>query len=105
MFGINLLEPLLPGAGDPVRVRAAIAQAEEEAASDRWVDVRASLATLGNARRDAGLNRELLARSLLHESLFRVRFDDRASATRASAIRGSRPYPSALRKSSPTSTL
>ncbi|MCB9595883.1 MAG: zinc-ribbon domain-containing protein [Sandaracinaceae bacterium] len=87
IFGINLLEPFLPGAGDPAQVQAAIRTAEERAASDRWQDIRAARVTLGNARREAGLNKEILARSLLHEGLYRVRFAPNATSRRASAIR------------------
>ncbi len=86
-FGMNLLEPFMPGAGDPAQVEAAIRAAEEEAQSDRWADVRHSLVTLGNARREAGINKRMLARSLLHEGLYRVRFGNTGVATHASAIR------------------
>lgn len=88
MFGIYFFDRFMPGAGDPARVAAVIREAEEVAKSDRWVDLRASLRTLSAARHDAGLNRELLARSLVHESLYGLRFDDDPRrATRASSIR------------------
>ncbi|HJL18046.1 MAG TPA: tetratricopeptide repeat protein [Sandaracinaceae bacterium LLY-WYZ-13_1] len=87
LFGIYYFDRFLPGAGDPARVRQVIEAAEEQAASDRWVDLRRSLVTLGEARHDAGLNRALLARSLVHESLYQVRFGDGfGSGSRASAI-------------------
>ncbi len=85
VFGINLIDQLLPGAGDPVQVRAAITTAEEQAASDAWLDVRESLVTLGRARRGMGLNAELLSRSLVHENLYRVRFGDDFGATERAA--------------------
>ncbi|MBX3275065.1 MAG: zinc-ribbon domain-containing protein [Sandaracinaceae bacterium] len=87
LFGINLLDPYLPGAGDPAAVQAAIRTAEQRATSDTWADIHAARVTLGNARRDAGINREMLARSLLHEGLFRIRFGASASSQQASAIR------------------
>ncbi|MDB4985102.1 MAG: O-GlcNAc transferase [Myxococcaceae bacterium] len=86
-FGVYLLEQLLPAAGNPARVREAIQQAERQAKSDTYVDVRRSLVTLSDARNEAGLNRGLLARSLLHEALYQLRFgEDAASAQRAAAI-------------------
>ena len=87
-FGMYFFDRFLPGSGDPAQVRAAITSAEEVANSDRWQDVRQALVTLGNARHGAGLNRELLARSLVHEGIYQVRFgDDPRSPSRASAIR------------------
>lgn len=87
-FGMYYVDRFLPGAGDPAAVRAAIARAEEQAGSDTWASVRESLRTLASARHDAGLNRDLLARSMLHESLYQIRFGaDPKSATRVSAIR------------------
>jgi tetratricopeptide (TPR) repeat protein len=87
-FGMYFFDQYMPGAGDPGQVRAAITRAEEQAAGDTWSGARESLSTLASARRGAGLNRELLARSLLHESLFQIRFGaDARSATRASSIR------------------
>ncbi|MFK7990765.1 MAG: tetratricopeptide repeat protein [Sandaracinaceae bacterium] len=89
VFGIYFFDQFMPGAGDPAQTAAQIASAEEQAASDRWVDLRGSLMTLGDARRTAGLNRTLLARSLVHESLFAVRFPSNEFGTtaRASALR------------------
>jgi len=87
LFGINLLEPFMPGAGDPAQVQAAIQRAEQTAQSDRWVDLRAALAELGAARREAGLNEQMLARSLLHDGLFRARFGDTTTSGHAPAIR------------------
>jgi predicted Zn finger-like uncharacterized protein len=86
-FGVYLMEQLLPASGDPARVRDAIEQAERQAERDTYVDVRRSLVTLSDARNEAGLNRELLARSLLHENLYQLRFgEDASSAQRAAAI-------------------
>ncbi|RLB50012.1 MAG: hypothetical protein DRJ42_19790 [Deltaproteobacteria bacterium] len=87
-FGIYLAEQLLPEAGDAGAVQAAVTSAEEEASSDTYDGVRASLRTLADARNGMGLNRPLLARSLVHEGLFLARFgDDPASAGRADNIR------------------
>ena len=86
-FGVYLVEQLLPAAGDPARVAQAIEQAENIAKTDIQRDVRKALITLSEARNEAGLNRELLARSLLHESLYQLRFgEDVSSAQRAVAI-------------------
>jgi tetratricopeptide (TPR) repeat protein len=88
VFGIHFIERFMPGAGDESAVRAAIREAEQQATLDGYGDLSDSLSTLGRARREAGLNRELLARSLLHESLFLIRFgNDSRSASRASAVR------------------
>jgi predicted Zn finger-like uncharacterized protein len=86
-FGVYLLEQLLPAAGDPAQVAATIAQAEKIAKSDTFLDVRKSLVVLSDARNEAGLNRELLGRSLLHEALYQLRFgEDAQSAQRSVAI-------------------
>ncbi len=86
-FGVYFVEQLLPAAGDPLKVAAAIEQAEKQAFSDTYVDVRKSLATLSDARNEAGLNRALLTRSLLHEALYQLRFgEDPQSAQRSVAI-------------------
>jgi tetratricopeptide (TPR) repeat protein len=85
-FGMYFVERLL-AAGDPVRVSAAIESAEKQAKTDTYVDVRKSLVTLSDARNEAGLNRELLARSLLHEALYQLRFgEDAQSSQRSVAI-------------------
>jgi predicted Zn finger-like uncharacterized protein len=86
-FGVYLMEQLLPAAGNAEQVRTALEQAERQARSDTYVDVRRSLVTLSDARNEAGLNRELLARSLLHEALYQLRFgEDEHSAQRSVAI-------------------
>ncbi|MGF1466963.1 MAG: tetratricopeptide repeat protein [Sandaracinaceae bacterium] len=87
-FGMYLADGFLPGAGDPATVRAAIREAEDVAESDTYEDTRAALRILDRARTDAGLNRELLGRSLLHHSLFQVRFGaDRQAVARTAAVR------------------
>ncbi|MBN1655831.1 MAG: zinc-ribbon domain-containing protein [Deltaproteobacteria bacterium] len=87
IFGIYFVERYLPSAGTPAFAREAIRKAESTAVSDTYRDVRKSLTLLGKARASAGLNRELLTRSLVHESLFLVRFgQDSASSARAAAI-------------------
>jgi predicted Zn finger-like uncharacterized protein len=86
-FGVYLLEQLLPAAGDPARVSAAIAQAEKLAKADTFLDLRKSLVVLSDARNEAGLNHELLARSLLNEALYQLRFgEDAQSSQRSVAI-------------------
>jgi len=86
-FGVYFVEQLLPAAGDPVKVASAIEQAEKQALSDTFVDVRKSLATLSDARNEAGLSRILLPRSLMHEALYQLRFgEDPQSAQRSVAI-------------------
>lgn len=86
-FGVYLMEQLLPAAGNAEQVRTAIEQAQRQAKTDLYVDVRRSLVTLSDARNEAGLNRELLARSLLHEALYQLRFgEDAQSAQRSAAI-------------------
>jgi predicted Zn finger-like uncharacterized protein len=86
-FGIYVLEQYLPEAGSPKFAREAIERAEKSAAPDTYKGVRSSLMVLGEARRSAGLNRELLTRSLLHESLYIVRFGaDTGSSAHVAAI-------------------
>jgi tetratricopeptide (TPR) repeat protein len=87
VFGVYFWERWLPEAGDPQFARSAIEKAEKIAATDNYVDVKRSLKELGEARGKAGLNRELLTRSLLHQSLFIVRFgDDPNTAAHLAAI-------------------
>jgi tetratricopeptide (TPR) repeat protein len=87
LFGVYAIEPYLPEAGDPARVRDTIQEAEQLAADDTYTGARASLRTLAAYRRTAGLSRELMTRSLLHESLFVARYGNLADAsTRASSI-------------------
>jgi tetratricopeptide (TPR) repeat protein len=73
-FGVYFLERYLPEAGDARFARDAIERAEKTAATDTYRDVQKSLSLLGESRHKAGLNRELLTRSLVHEALFLVRF-------------------------------
>jgi tetratricopeptide (TPR) repeat protein len=77
----------LPEAGDPTFARQAIEKSEKLASPDTYLGIKRSLKELGEARGKVGLNRELLTRGLLHESLFIVRFgDDANSAAHAAAI-------------------
>ncbi|MDD9943978.1 MAG: tetratricopeptide repeat protein [Myxococcales bacterium] len=86
-FAIYLVEQFLPEAGTPQFARDATERAEKLAASDTYHDIRRSLTVLGEARGKFGLNRTLLARSLVHESLYLLRFgDDSRAASRAGAI-------------------
>jgi tetratricopeptide (TPR) repeat protein len=86
-FGIYVLEQYLPEAANPRFAREAIERAEKSAADDSYKGVRRSLVALGEARHQAGLNRELLTRSLLHEALYLVRFGaDTSSSAHVAAI-------------------
>jgi len=88
LFGIHLLEPMLPAFGDPALVAQAIEEAEVIAASDTYTAQRQALAKLQAARDDARLNRSLVARMLLHESYNLVRYGpDMESASLADALR------------------
>ncbi len=86
-FGYYALEQFLPGAGDSAQVRETIEQADALLLSDTAAGAREALRQLSSLRHDAGLNRELLARSLVHESLYIHRFtDDQGGSTRAAGI-------------------
>jgi predicted Zn finger-like uncharacterized protein len=86
-FGMYYFERYTEAGGDPKFVHAAVERAEQMAMTDSYPDVRRSLKELGDTRKKAGLNRELLTRSLVHESLYVVRFgDDPQAATRAAGI-------------------
>ncbi len=88
VFGIHLLEPMLPASGDPALVAQAIEEAEIIAASDTYTAQRQALTKLRAARDDARLNRALVARTLLHESYNLVRYGpDLDSASLADALR------------------
>jgi tetratricopeptide (TPR) repeat protein len=80
LFGIHLVEPLLPASGDAVMVAQAVEEAEMIASSDTYAATRRALARLETARRDASLNRSLAARSLLHESYYQARFGQEAES-------------------------
>lgn len=87
MFGVYFLEQYLPAAANPAFARAAMKEAEKLASTDTYSDVRRSLKSLAAARHRAGLNRAVLTASLVHESLYSVRFGrDSASSGRAAAI-------------------
>jgi predicted Zn finger-like uncharacterized protein len=88
LFGIHLIEPFLPGSGNDAVVKQAIEDAELTASSDTYADTRQALAKLEAARGDARLNQSLVARSLLHESYFQVRYgQDPERADIADALR------------------
>ena len=88
LFGVHLVEPFLPASGDEVLVTQAIEQAEIIASSDTYAATRQALTNLGTARDDASLNRSLVARSLLHESYYQVRYGQEAeSAGTADVLR------------------
>lgn len=87
LFGIYYWERWLPEAGDAEFARSAIEKAEKLSSKDTYADVKRGLKELGEARRNAGLNRELLTRSLVHEALFIVRFgDDPQASAQVAAI-------------------
>jgi predicted Zn finger-like uncharacterized protein len=88
LFGIHLAEPFLPASGEAVTVAQAVEEAELIASSDTYKATRQALARLATARRDASLNRSLVARSLLHESYYQVRYgQDAESAGVADTLR------------------
>jgi predicted Zn finger-like uncharacterized protein len=87
IFGIYFFEQYLPSAGSLEFARDAIADAEKAAMDDTYRGSRLALKKLGAARRDKGLNRLLLTRSLMHESFFLVRFGQHTeNAGRAGSI-------------------
>ncbi|MDH5676905.1 MAG: tetratricopeptide repeat protein [Myxococcales bacterium] len=87
IYGQYLWEGYLPEAGSPQFARSAIEKAEKLAMSDTYPDALRSLSELGSARKAASLNRDLWARSIVHEALFVLRFgDDTVSAGRAAAL-------------------
>lgn len=88
LFGMYLVEPFLPASGDAVRVAQTIEEAEIIASLDTYAATRQALARLKAARGDASLNRALIARSLLHESYYQVRYgQDAKSAKVADGLR------------------
>jgi tetratricopeptide (TPR) repeat protein len=88
LFGVHLLEPMLPASGDPALVAQAIEEAEIIAAADTYTAQREALTKLQAARGDARLNRSLVARTLLHQSYNLVRYGpDKESASLADALR------------------
>lgn len=86
-FGWYVIEQYLPGSGNAAAVATVVAEADRLALLDSYSDSADALVQLGTARRGAGLNRALLARSLMHESLHEVRWDDASGSARAAAIR------------------
>lgn len=88
VFGSHLVEPFLPASGDEILVAQAIEEAEMIASSDTYADTRQALAKLRQARSGARLNRSLVARELLHESYYQVRYGhDAESADIADELR------------------
>ncbi len=88
LFGIHLVEPFMPGAGDDLVVAQAIESAEMVASADTYATSQAALDGLRAARQEAGLNRALAARGLLHESFHSIRFgQDAESASVADELR------------------
>lgn len=88
LFGIYLVEPFLPASGDELLVTQAIETAELTGAADTYAAARESLAQLAAAREDAKLNLSLVARSLLHESYYQIRYgQDPESGATADALR------------------
>lgn len=88
LFGVHLVEPFLPASGDDVLMAQVIEDAEMTASSDTYADTRQALAKLRQARGNASLNRSLVARELLHESYYQVRYgQDPESARIADELR------------------
>lgn len=88
LFGVHLIEPFLPASGDEVLVTQATEAAELIAAEDTYTATRKALAQLAAAREEASLNRSLIARSLLHESYYQIRFgQDARSGEVADSLR------------------
>ena len=88
LFGIHLVERFLPGSGDELVVAQAIESAELVASADTYLATREALGQLEAARENAKLNRSMIARSLLHESYYQVRYgQDAQSAATADALR------------------
>ncbi|MGB5809672.1 MAG: hypothetical protein WBG86_04025, partial [Polyangiales bacterium] len=88
LFGVHVVEPFLPGAGDVVETTLAVQSAEADAADDTYTSTRQGLAQLEGALGSARLNRALVARALLHQSFFQIRYGQEAqSAAEADAHR------------------
>ncbi|MEM7136244.1 MAG: tetratricopeptide repeat protein [Myxococcota bacterium] len=88
LFGVHLVEPFLPASGDVVEVTQAIQNAEATAGIDTYSATSSGLAQLEGALADARLSRALVARKLLHESYFQLRYGhDVESAQRANDLR------------------
>lgn len=81
LFGMYAIEAYLPGGGRSGR-GCATPSRRPNSSGRRHLHGRQFVAcTLAAYRRTAGLNRELLTRSLLHESLFVVRYGNLANAS------------------------
>jgi tetratricopeptide (TPR) repeat protein len=87
-FGLYAIEEFLPAAGDATQVNAIIEHANAALLADTSSESRTAVEELANLRRDTYLNRALLRRSLLIESLYALRFgDDLGCAPRAAALK------------------
>ncbi|MDH5491345.1 MAG: tetratricopeptide repeat protein [Myxococcales bacterium] len=87
-FGTYFLERFHPSAGDPSATATILEDVDARVALDTFAQTRRAIAELGRARRETGLDRALLSRSLLHEALYQARFGaDPYSEGRAEAIR------------------
>lgn len=82
MFGRYWFERFLPSSGDADHVAQVITHSEELASSDTYAGISEGVGLLERLLRTSGLNRRLLARSLLHESLFQIRFGEDAESSR-----------------------
>lgn len=80
-FGMYFFERFTAAAGSAESAARVIRDAEEHAATDVFSDVRASLLLLSRARHSEGLNRPLLARSVVHEGLYQARYGSDATST------------------------
>ncbi len=74
LFGVHLIEPYLPGSGDPVEIAQGIAAAEQQLALDTYDESTTAIAQLTALQARAELNQALAARRLMHEALYQLRF-------------------------------
>lgn len=76
LFGRYQIEKYLPEAGSPAAAKQAIEKAHKLIDQDTYLQAREGLKQLSQSRRSMGLNRELLSRSVIEESLYVARFGD-----------------------------
>ncbi|MFK7999371.1 MAG: tetratricopeptide repeat protein [Polyangiales bacterium] len=87
VFGVYFFEQFRSESGDPARTAAALGEAAELAGDDSYGGARRALQSLGAARAQMFLNRELLVQSAVYESLFQIRFgEDNQAEVREEAI-------------------
>lgn len=87
LFGMYFVEQYRSEAGDPGQIQLVLDDADAAAALDTHSGYRDSLRTLASARTDYFYNRRLLARSVVYESLYQVRFGaDLRAESRAGRI-------------------